>query len=183
MTVPPTMRYGNAEVPVVRRRWQPIQRAPYRKTYSLKPGQMWADAPTTEKQWKCYVAEPDGGYVPVGARIAQELVAEGATQAVFVELWGDCVLVDHTLTCVEAQGRILEVLDGVRDRNEGRLRGFPDVIGIFPDGRVALREAKCLDAKDRLSQPQHELADLLRLLLGDDLDLRVVEWGDTVEEG
>ena len=182
MKSPPTIRYGSAEVPVVRRQWQPAQRVPYRKTYHLKPGQQWADAPITEKQWECYVVEPDGDFVPVGAKIAQELVAEGAALAVFVELWGNCVLVDHTLRCVEAQGRVLEVLDAVRDRNNGRLRGFPDVIGIFPDGRVALREAKCVDAKDRLSQQQHELADLLRGLLGDDLDLKVVEWGASVAE-
>ena len=160
-----------------RRRWTPAPRTPYRKTYSLKPGERWADAPITEKQWECYVTEADGSFVPVGAKIAQDFVDEGATQAVFIELWGGCVFVDHTLTCVEPSGRILEILELVRHHNAGKLAGFPDVIGVFPDGRVALREAKCMDAKDRLNPPQHKLADLFRSLLGDKLDLKVVEWG------
>jgi hypothetical protein len=173
-----TIKYGSVEVPVVRRQWPVVQRIPYRKTYSLKPGQKWAEAKVTAKQWEAYVVEQGGTYLPVGAKIAKELIEEGAEQAVFVELWGSkCVIVDHTLTCVEPTGRIREILEMVRERNGGKLAGFPDVIAVFPDGRVALREAKCVDAKDRLNQPQHQLADLLRALLGKDLDLKVVEWG------
>lgn len=176
-----TMKYGSLNVEVIRRPWRAAPRQPYRKTYGLKPGESWLDAPATEKQWECYVLEDDGRCVPVGAKIAQELMAEGAAQAAFVELWGGCVVVDQTLTCIAPDGRIREILDAVRERNQGRLAGFPDVIGIFPDGRVALREAKCLDAKDKLNAPQHKLADLLRQLLGPDLDLKVVEWGASVE--
>jgi hypothetical protein len=93
------------------------------------------------------------------------------------------MLRDHTLTCIEPTGRILDVLKMVRDHNHGKLAGFPDLIGVFSDGRVALREAKCVDAKDRLNAPQHKLADLLRSLLGDKLDLKVIEWGANIEVG
>jgi hypothetical protein len=51
------------------------------------------------------------------------------------------------------------------------------VIALFPDGRVAMREAK-VRGKDRLSKTQHPFARLVRALLGGSLDLAVVEWGD-----
>ena len=35
-------------------------------------------AEVIEKQWESDVLDDDGGYVPVGARIAQELIEEGA---------------------------------------------------------------------------------------------------------
>jgi hypothetical protein len=183
MAIPPTIKYGSCDTEILRRQWVPAPQTPYRKTYVLKPGDKWTEAPITEKQWECYATDPDGSRIPVGAKIAQDLITEGATQAAFVELWGGCVLVDHTLTCIEPTGRILDVLKMVRDHNQGKLAGFPDVIGVFPDGRVALREAKCVDAKDRLNAPQHKLADLLRSLLGDKLDLKVVEWGANIEVG
>jgi hypothetical protein len=57
-----------------------------------------------------------------------------------------------------------------------KFRGLPDAIGIFPDGRVALREAK-LAKKDRLNKNQHAFARAARTILGARLDLAVVEWG------
>jgi len=182
MTDSPTIKYGSVDTEVIRCRWTPAPQSPYRKTYGLKPGESWMDAPVTEKQWECYVIEADGSHVPVGAKIARDLITEGAIQAVFIELWGGCVLVDHTLTCIEPTGQILEILEMVKKHNQGKLAGFPDVIAIFPDGKVVLREAKCVDAKDRLNPAQHKLADLFRSLLGDKLDLKVVEWGASIEE-
>ncbi len=76
-----------------------------------------------------------------------------------------------------AAGRALGLLDLIRSRTGGSLAGLPDVIAVFPDLRIAFREAKCVDSKDRLSRVQHDLADLLRCLLGDRLDLQVVDWG------
>jgi hypothetical protein len=178
----PTIKYGSCETEVLRRSWTVAPRSPYRKTDVLKPGEKWFDAPTTEKQWESYVVEPDGCRIPVGAKIARELIDEGAVQAAFVELWGGCVLVDHTLTCIQASGQILDTLELIRRHNSGKLAGFPDVIGIFADGRIALREAKCLASKDRLNTPQHQLSDLMRTLLGDKLDLKVVEWGEMIED-
>src|SRR5688572_16957649 len=86
-----TIRYGDDDVPVIERNWVSAGRNPYRKTYSLKPGQHWKDAAITEAQWEHYPLLPDGTFVPVGALISAELKAEGATTAVFVEMWGGIV--------------------------------------------------------------------------------------------
>ena len=58
---------------------------------------------------------------------------------------------------------------------------MPDVIALFPDGRVAMREAK-VRRKDRLSKTQHPFARVARTLLGDRLDLAVIEWGDDLAQ-
>ena len=63
--------------------------------------------------------------------------------------------------------------------NEGRLGGFPDVVAFWDDGRVSLQELK-LHRKDQLKAKQHAAADCLRSLLGDRLDLRVLEWGQAL---
>ena len=140
MAIPRTIRYGSHDTEVLRRRWIPAPKTPYRKTYVLKPGDKWTEAPITEKQWECYVTEPDGGFVPVGAKISQDLIAEGATQAAFVELWGGCVLVDHTLTCVAPTGRILEILEMVRQKNEGKLAGFGQQAHRHHGERLGVRD-------------------------------------------
>lgn len=44
----------------------------------------------------------------------------------------------------------------------GGLRGLPDVIGFFPDGRIRLHEAKNAGAKDRLQAGQHAFANMAR---------------------
>jgi len=170
-----TTRYGNADVPVHEREWTAAERQPYRKTYSLKPGQHWKDAETTELQWEHYPTRSDGTFVPVGALIAEELLHEGATIAVFIEMWGGVVLVGSDLICIPAEGPLGELLDKLRVANGGSLAGLPDVIAIFPDGRVAMREAKNIAAKDRLGPKQHAFADVARRVLGEKLNLGVVE--------
>jgi hypothetical protein len=57
------------------------------------------------------------------------------------------------------------------------LSGLPDVIAIFPDGRVATREAKNVATRERLRGNQHVFASATQNLLGNRLDLAVVEWG------
>lgn len=172
-----TIRYGDEDVPVIERSWSSPDRLPYRKTYGLKPGQHWKDAAVTPEQWEHYVLR-DGEPVPVGAMIAQELLAEGATIAVFTELWGGVVLVGADLVCVAEEGEIRQLLDSLRlATGSPLLGGLPDVIGIFPDGRVAMREAKNIGAKDRVGPKQHAFARAAKRLLGDRLDLAVVEWG------
>ncbi len=173
-----TIRYGDWDVPVIRRSWPSAERQPYRKTYSLKPGQHWKDAPVTPAQWEHYVLLDDGDIVPVGVVIARELIAEGVTVAVFTELWGGVVLVNHELVCVPEEGTLLELFEALRAATESEsLGGLPDVVALFPDGRVVMREAKNVGARDRLGKKQHEFARVAQRLLGVRLDLAVVEWG------
>ncbi len=135
MALARTIKYGDAIVPVIERSWAIAERQPYRKTYSLKPGQHWKDAPVTPAQWENYVLLDDGKVAPVGAVIARELHAEGASFAVFTELWGGIVLVGPDLVCVEEEGPIRELFDALRAATGGSLGGLPDVIAVFPDGR------------------------------------------------
>ena len=175
---PRKIRYGNLEVPVLVRSWTGAPRQPYRKTYGLVPGQHWGECQISELQWENYALLPSGQSVPVGSLIAGELRAEGATVAVFTELWaGRCVLIGPDLVCVRGDGALGELLTKLREAAGGRLGGLPDVIGLFPDGRVAMREAKNIRARDRIGPKQHAFARIAREVLGDQLDLAVVEWG------
>jgi hypothetical protein len=173
------VRYGDSEAPIIRRDWPTTSdRLPYRKTYGLKPGQFWTHAPETPKQWEYYVSLEEGP-IPVGAMIARELMAEGATSSVFTEMWGGLVLVGPDLVCVNEGGEIREVLEKLRKAMNGKLGGLPDVIALFPNGRIAMREAKHVATKykDRLGPKQHAFAQVAQRLFGDRLDLAVVEWG------
>lgn len=169
--------YGDTEVPLLRRPWPVVTRKPYRKTYALKPGEKWKDAPETEKQWETYVGDDNLGYIPVGAKIGRELCKCGATIAGLIELWHGVVVVNHELICTEPPKELVDTFEVVRSKNGGRLQGFPDAFGIFHDGRLALVEAKCHTTKDRLGKAQHKVANILRDHYGDLLYLAVVEWG------
>jgi hypothetical protein len=114
--------------------------------------------------------------------IARELRDEGATLAVLTDLTlGELRLLDPDLFCVEPQPPLAELLQRLHFANGGRWAGLPDAIGLFPGGRVAMREAK-VAKKDRLNKPQHTFARAARALLGDKLDLAVIEWGYEVAE-
>lgn len=177
MSAMKTIAFGKSKVPVVERLWKTGGKVPYKKTYRLKPGDSWFDAEETQDQNEHYVLDETGTQIPVGVQIARDLIHEGASMAVLVEMWaGTVVLLDHSLNCVAHDCEIGSVLKQVREANGGMLGGFPDVAGIFPDGRITLCEAKNMDAKDRLGSKQHEMADLLRELYGERLDLRIVEW-------
>ena len=184
---PNTARFGSAEVPVLRRDWPRAPTQPYRRTYDLKPGQSWHDMDTSGQR-EHYALDQDGVAVPVGAMVARELKADGAAEAAFVELWGgeeSAVLVDQDLLwvarlhegrldCLVSHGETANVLARVLEARGG-IGGFPDVIAVFPDGRIALREAKRA-GKDSVNENQHEVADTLRELFGWRLDLALVEW-------
>jgi hypothetical protein len=94
---------------------------------------------------------------------------------------GRLSVVDPDLICIEPPLALSKLLDDLRSANGGRWAGLPDAVGIFADGRVALREAK-VAKKDRLSAAQHGFARAARQLLGQRLDLAVVEWGYDVAE-
>lgn len=154
---------------------------PYFRTDLLKPGQSWSDAPTVGGYTEHYV-RLDGQTLPVGVAIARELLREGAIEAVCTDLTlGRLRLIDCNLICVEATTAISEILQTLHAANGNRWAGLPDAIGIFPDGRIALREAK-VAKKDRLNKPQHEFARAARGVLGVRLDLAVVEWGYEVSD-
>lgn len=172
-----TIDVGGMAVPLLHREWKRhASRLPYRKTYRLKPGDNWHDAEVTEEQWEHYV-HTDEGPIPVGAMIARELMRQGADTAVFTECWGrGCVLMNSQLACVAGDGELSSLLHRLKEANGNRWRGLPDVIALFPDNRVSMREAK-VAGKDRVSQTQHDFARVARGLLGSALDLAIVVWG------
>lgn len=173
-----TVMLGNKPAKLIRRPWKSGPRQPYRKTYDLMPGQLWIDVEETLDQWEHYVAMDDGRQIPVGALIAQDLIHEGAEVGAFSELWaGKCVLVDQNLLCISDNEVLTSVLDQIREANSGKLGGLPDVMAVHSDGRMWFREAKNVAAKDRLEPKQHALANLLRKIYQERVDLGVVEWG------
>ncbi|MBC7369621.1 MAG: VRR-NUC domain-containing protein [Undibacterium sp.] len=115
--------------------------------------------------------------IPVGAMIARELITEGACCAYFTELWGGLVFVRPDLVCVKPEEVAEQFIAAMRAAMNGRLAGLPDVLAFFPDGRIVLREAKNVGAKDRLNPQQHEFARVARRLFGVRVDFAVVEWG------
>ena len=176
----PTTRFGDHDVPILDRSWPCSAPLPYRKTYKLKPGDRWENAPTTEGQLEHYV-ELDGEVMPVGAAIARELVREGASWAYFTELWGGLTLVGPDLICMPYEGRAATLFDQLRQEHGGRLGGLPDVIGEHPDGRIFMREAKTPKSHDRLRSNQHAFARMAQRVLGEQLDLAVVLWTPQTE--
>ncbi len=172
-----TIMLGGQDVRLIRKQWTSGNLLPYKKTYTLLPGQSWFDAEETPRQSEHYVNTGGNRQVPIGALIAEELINKGADMAAFTELWGTKpVLVNHNLICISDNERLVQILNYIRKNNQGRLGGLPDVMAVFPDGRIAFREAKNVRAKDSLSKNQHAFAQLLRRLYKDKLDIAVVEW-------
>ena len=176
----PSIRYGDQEVLVHRRPWKAGPRIPYRKTYSLKPGQHWSEAGETPNQWEHYVLQDDGSQIPVGALIAREFISDGAEFAFFTEMWHGVVFIGPDLICVDPPPRVKDFIVTMKTALGG-LRGLPDVIGFFPDGRIRLHEAKNAGAKDKLQKGQHAFANTARSIYGDKVEFGVTEWGHLKE--
>ncbi len=175
-----TIAYGDFTVPVMERDWpRTREHLPYRKTYLLKPGQSWHDAPvdlaSSLSEW--YVQLPNGP-VPSGAAAARELLAEGASLALWTECYGGgrVVFMSPDLVCVEATGEFGDILRQIRAANGNRWAGLPDAIAIFPDGRIVMRDAK-LAGKDKVSTTQHAFARAAARLFPGRVAFGVVEWG------
>ena len=84
-------------------------------------------------------------------------------------------LEDGKLVCADSHvetGKILTRFSAER----GSFKGFPDVIAVFPNGRIALREVKSVSGKDRLGPNQHDAANVLRTMFGQRAELVLVEW-------
>ena len=173
---PATILYGDREVPLHRRDWVAGPQIPYRKTYALKPGQSWWEAGETPHQSERYVLQDDGTQIPVGALIAHEFIAQGADCAFFTELWHGVVFLTPDLLCVEPPPRIQSFLAAMKEAL-GSLRGLPDALGCFPDGRIRLHEAKNAGARDRLQPSQHRFAIVAHSLFGEQVEFGVTEWG------
>lgn len=175
--LPRTIVYGDMEVPVLVRHWKRrAEMTPYFRTDLLAPGECWRDAPTTGAYTEHYVQEEDGPS-PVGVLIARELLSAGASVAVCTDLTlGVLRMINADLVVVDADPRLSPILEELYQANSCRWGGLPDAVALFPDGRVAMREAK-VAKKDRLSPNQHAFARTARELLGEKLDLAVVEWG------
>jgi len=169
-------------VPLLERRW-PRRKSmtPYYRTDLISVGDSWRDAPVKGNYTEHYVQLSDGP-IPVGVMIARELREQGASIAVCTDLTlGELRLLDSDLVCIEPPPILAEMFAALRAANGDRWRGLPDAVAVFPDGRIAFREAK-VAKKDRLNPPQHEFARAARRLLGDRLDLAAVEWGYDVAE-
>jgi hypothetical protein len=175
--------YGDSTVPVIERDWLRVpKQLPYRKTYLLKPGQSWRDAPidlaSSLSEW--YVQLVDGP-VPSGTVAARELLAEGASLALWTECYGGgrVVFMSPDLTCVEATGELGDILRAIKAANNNKWAGLPDAIGIFPDGRIVMRDAK-LAGGDKVSKTQHAFARVASTLFPGRIEFGVVEWGRRV---
>lgn len=169
--------YGEIEVPIHQRYWKAGPRIAYRKTYQLKPGQHWLEAAETLDQFENYVLQEDGSQIPVGAMIAREFIEDGAEHAFFIEMWHGVVFIGPDLVCVDPPQAVKDFIASMKTAL-GNLRGLPDVIGIFPGGRIRLHEAKNVSAKDRLQPSQHLFANVARSLYGDKVEFGVTEWGE-----
>jgi len=171
-----TCLLGGRAVPVLVSDWEGLRGQPYRRTYNLKPGESWFDMTTTSEQTEVYALDGTVG-IPVGAMIARELIAQGASWACFTEMWGaGRVLVGPDLVCVEQSGDVAAVMQELHEA-VGKWAGLPDVVGRWPDGRIILREAKCTATKDKVSEAQHEFFAALWATMPDRIDAAVVQWG------
>ena len=112
--------------------------------------------------------------------VAREMLSDGASVAIWTECYGRgrCVLMSDSLVCVDfAQiGELGELLLAIRKNNDDRWAGLPDAIGIFSNESIVMRDAKVAN-KDKISLTQHAFARAARSVLGDRLDLAVIEWG------
>jgi hypothetical protein len=188
-----TIIWGDEEVPVLERGWQGETKS-YHYVNRLKPGQKWSDAvissnPQNRPATECYIQQPEG-FVPPAVLAARELLAEGASLAVWTDCWsGRVVFMSPDLVCVAAStgnlwetlpkiraNELWEVLQKIKAAMGNRWSGLPDAIAIFPDGRIVMRDMK-VAGKDRLQETQHAFARIARNLFPGRIEFGVVEWG------
>jgi hypothetical protein len=181
-----TIMYGDIEVPVLERNWQGGSE-PYRYVIYLKPGQRWHDAKVTPNKLptECYVQTPEGS-IPPGALAARELLAEGASLAVWTDTWShSAVFMSPDLICVELTGELWDMLQKIKAATHNRWSGLPDAIAVFPDGRIVMREMKFVGrdkrthrlGRDKLTERQHAFARVIESLFPGRIEFGVIEWG------
>src|SRR4029077_4028966 len=175
-----TILWGDEEVPVLERGWQGETKT-YHYVNRLKPGQKWSDAvissnpqnrPATER----YIQQPEG-FVPPAVLAARELLAEGASLAVWTDCWShQAVLMSPDLVCIKLEGELWDVLQEIKAALGSRWSGLPDAIALFPDGRIVMRDMK-VAGKDKLQETQHAFACIAQNLFPGRIEFGVVEWG------
>jgi hypothetical protein len=99
------------------------------------------------------------GSVPPAVLAVRELVAEGASLAVWTDCWsGRAVFMSPALVCVQLTGELWQILQKIKVAMGNRWSGLPDAIAIFPDGRIVMRDMK-FAGKDKLTRTQHAFAE------------------------
>ena len=172
--------FGSSDVPEeLRPHWEPRFACPYRYFQNLRQGQSWWDLPEADpaKASQTFVAQPDTLPIPPDVVAARELLSAGAVTAYAIDLWaGSVCLMDAEMCGVAPTADIRVLLQLFHHANGRSYGGFPDVAAFWADGTISLRELK-LHRKDRLGDKQHRAADVLRNLIGSNLDLRLISWG------
>lgn len=176
--------YGDIAVPVLERNWQG-RSDPYRYVNRLKPGERWHDAKVTSNARnparERYVQLPEGS-IPPGAIAARELIAEGASLAVWTDCWQHrAVFMSPELICVDITGELWDILQKIKAATANRWSGLPDAIAVFADGRIVMREMKFV-GKDKLTKKQHAFARVAASLFPGRIEFEVIEWGRRVAE-
>ena len=175
-----TILWGDQEVPVLERGWQG-ETKPYHYVNRLKPGQKWSDAvissnpqnrPATER----YIQQPEG-FIPPAVLAARELLAEGASLAVWTDCWSHhAVFMSADRVCIQPEGELWDVLQKIKAALGNRWSGLPDAIALFHDGRIVMRDMK-VAGRDKLQETQHAFARIARKLFPGRIEFGVVEWG------
>lgn len=153
-------------------------RSPWRRLSKLLPDQSWFDLPEPdiESQNQIYVIQDTSPPIPPEAMAAKELVTAGATEALVVENWLGIGVMNHQLIGVRPEHRIWKLIEAYKSASGKQGGGgFPDVVAFWPNQMVSMCEVK-VKGKDRLNRNQIEGVRHLRSMLGERLDLRVLEW-------
>lgn len=174
-----TTRWGDEEVPVLRRAWQSTTNdSRYREPSRIAVGGRWADTAWTEGPfWSALaIIEPGAEPVPPEIAAAAELAADPAIEwAATVEAWGGPVLLDGNGVRLGADHPASQLVAELVEIN-GRAGGIPDVIALGADGRLLVRELK-RRGKDRLGPKQHDFLRAVRSSpYGGQLEPAVIEW-------
>jgi hypothetical protein len=157
-----TILWGDEQVPILQRNWQG-QNEPYRYVVRLNPGEKWLDAkvssnPQNNPARERYVQLPEGS-VPPAVLAVRELVAEGASLAVWTDCWSTrAVFMSSDLVCVQLTGELWEILQKIKAAMGNRWSGLPDAIATFPNGRIVMRDMKFV-GKDKLTKTQHAVVE------------------------
>jgi hypothetical protein len=179
-----TILWGDEHVPILERYWQGHSE-PYRYVVRLNPGERWLDAkvssnPQNNPARERYVQLPEGA-VPPAVLAVRELVAEGASLAVWTDCWsGRAVFMSPELVCVQLTRELWEILQKIKVAMGNRWSGLPDAIAVFPDGRIVMRDMK-FAGKDKLTKTQHAFARIARSLFPGRIEFGVIEWGRVAE--
>ena len=158
--------------------WEGVN-SPYRRLANLKPGQSWFDLPEEKKESASqhFVKQLKGDSIPPEAAAAQMLISEGAEEAYVIENWHGIGVMSHDLRGVNKEGcKVWDLIEKYKQHSGRKYGGgFPDVVAYWSDGSVSMCEVK-IKNKDDLNNNQKRGVESYVAILGDKLDLRIIEW-------